>query len=200
MAAGETVVVESESSVDALIRAGIYATTWAGGATSPNLGRLASVLAGAEVLVVPDNDPVGRSCGTDVSAALTSAESTSSSHSCQTGRVKTLVTCWPTAGYHAFPDRQRETRDWFGRRGCPSCVISKRSRMSANAAGKSTRPARTTSTSTSTCATPAIARTRSSTPWAPSTRRGAQYQLFSFWGRCAVASSYVPARVDSAGA
>ena len=67
MAAGETiVVVESESSVDALIRAGIYATTWAGGATSPNLGRLTDVLGGAHVLVVPDNDQVGRNCGAGV--------------------------------------------------------------------------------------------------------------------------------------
>jgi hypothetical protein len=58
--AGETVVVvESESSVDALVRAGVTATTWAGGAARPNLIRLAQILDGAGVLLVPDNDVAG---------------------------------------------------------------------------------------------------------------------------------------------
>lgn len=71
VAAGELiVVVESESSVDAFTKAGIYATTWAGGAASPQLGRLARVLAGARVIVVPDNDAPGLRCGERVAEAL----------------------------------------------------------------------------------------------------------------------------------
>lgn len=60
---GEWVVLcESESSVDALYGIGMYATTWAGGASSPNLPRLTSVLTGARVLLVPDHDTAGLQC------------------------------------------------------------------------------------------------------------------------------------------
>jgi hypothetical protein len=69
--AGETVVVcESESSVDALVRAGVTATTWAGGAAQPNLPRLSQVLRGGLVLLVPDNDAPGRACGRRIYRAL----------------------------------------------------------------------------------------------------------------------------------
>jgi DNA primase len=59
IALGEVVLlVESESSVDALT--GHYATTWPGGASSVQIGRLTSVLGGYERLVViPDVDPAG---------------------------------------------------------------------------------------------------------------------------------------------
>lgn len=71
--AGEPVLlVESESSVDALCRAGWYATTWAGGAGSPNLARLRDVLfvenesggrgAYPQLVVVPDYDAPGLEC------------------------------------------------------------------------------------------------------------------------------------------
>lgn len=53
------VLCESESSVDALIDAGVYATTWAGGAANPNLDRLQRGLAGMTVVWIPDNDPAG---------------------------------------------------------------------------------------------------------------------------------------------
>ncbi len=65
------VVVESESSVDALVHAGIYATTWAGGAANPNLVRLSHVLAGAQVIVIPDGDDPGRACAERIVDALT---------------------------------------------------------------------------------------------------------------------------------
>lgn len=56
-------LVESESSVDALERAGIYATTWAGGAGSPPLERLADMLGGyPNLVIVPDNDSAGLKC------------------------------------------------------------------------------------------------------------------------------------------
>ena len=43
-ATGDTLhLVESESSVDALNSGGHYATTWAGGATTPPLAKLAAV-------------------------------------------------------------------------------------------------------------------------------------------------------------
>lgn len=68
---GERVVLcESESSVDALNDAGISATTWAGGADAPRIERLVSVLRGADVLWVPDNDPAGLRCDTKVQEAL----------------------------------------------------------------------------------------------------------------------------------
>lgn len=63
VALGEVVhVVESESSADALMARGLYATTWAGGASSPALDRLARVLAGAHVVLIPDNDEPGIRC------------------------------------------------------------------------------------------------------------------------------------------
>ncbi len=71
LAARERVVVcESESSVDALVGAGVYATTWAGGASTPNLHRLCNVLAGGDVVIVPDNDEPGRACGERLRTAL----------------------------------------------------------------------------------------------------------------------------------
>ncbi len=71
VAAGEMiVVVESESSVDAFVSFGVYATTWAGGARAPQVHRLADVLAGAQVMVIPDHDEPGLACGRDVAAAL----------------------------------------------------------------------------------------------------------------------------------
>jgi hypothetical protein len=71
VAARERIVVaESESSVDALVRAGITATTWAGGAARPNLRRLAEVLHSADVLLVPDHDPPGLECGRRIWWAL----------------------------------------------------------------------------------------------------------------------------------
>lgn len=71
MAAGEDIFLcESESSVDALMRAGFYATTWAGGAASPQVERLRHVLAEAHVVWVPDNDPSGLRCSETVAALL----------------------------------------------------------------------------------------------------------------------------------
>ena len=68
---GEPVVVcESESSVDAMLKAGIYATTWAGGAASPQLHTLKEALAGARVVLIPDNDPPGLKCGEAIANAL----------------------------------------------------------------------------------------------------------------------------------
>lgn len=60
---GEVIVVcESESSVDALSSSGIYATTWAGGASSLKVDRLRKVLTDQRVLWVPDNDVAGLKC------------------------------------------------------------------------------------------------------------------------------------------
>lgn len=60
---GEVIVVcESESSVDALSSNGIYATTWAGGASSLKVERLRKVLKDQRVLWVPDNDVAGLKC------------------------------------------------------------------------------------------------------------------------------------------
>jgi hypothetical protein len=62
---GEVIVVcESESSVDALSSSGIYATTWAGGASSLKVDRLRKVLKDQRVLWVPDNDVAGLKCST----------------------------------------------------------------------------------------------------------------------------------------
>ena len=56
-------LVESESSVDALVKAGFYATTWAGGAASAPVARLAELLGTHPgTLLIPDNDPAGRAC------------------------------------------------------------------------------------------------------------------------------------------
>lgn len=62
IAAGEAIaLVESESSVDAL--RGWYATTWAGGASSVQIGRLTAVLGGyPNLIVIPDNDTAGLAC------------------------------------------------------------------------------------------------------------------------------------------
>lgn len=68
------VLVESESSVDALSKAGIYATTWAGGASSPPLARLSGELGGARVLLVPDNDEAGLACRDRIVRVLPEAE------------------------------------------------------------------------------------------------------------------------------
>lgn len=60
--AGEVIVLcESESSVDALTKAGIYATCWAGGASSPP-ERIRTVLGAANVVIVPDHDDAGLKC------------------------------------------------------------------------------------------------------------------------------------------
>ena len=70
----ETVVlVESESSVDALGKAGVYATTWAGGAASAPLARLHSDLSAASVLLVPDHDEAGLACAERIVRALPAA-------------------------------------------------------------------------------------------------------------------------------
>lgn len=64
--AGEPILlVESESSADALVKVGIYATTWAGGAGSPPLDTLRRVLGDYDrVVFVADADDAGRHCGT----------------------------------------------------------------------------------------------------------------------------------------
>jgi len=58
----QVVLCESESSVDSLWEAGLPATTWAGGASSPNVDKLRAELAHARVLFIPDNDPAGLRC------------------------------------------------------------------------------------------------------------------------------------------
>jgi hypothetical protein len=64
-------VVESESSVDALEQAGHYGTTWAGGASTPPLAKLATALAGVpDVRVVADHDEPGIRCAHVVLAAV----------------------------------------------------------------------------------------------------------------------------------
>lgn len=55
-------LVESESSVDALLDAGIAATTWAGGAANPPINQLRRELAHTDVVVVADNDDAGIAC------------------------------------------------------------------------------------------------------------------------------------------
>jgi hypothetical protein len=70
IALGETVLlVESESSVDALT--GWYATTWAGGASSPPLDTLARVLGTHDrIVVIADADDAGRRCAAQLRTAL----------------------------------------------------------------------------------------------------------------------------------
>jgi hypothetical protein len=64
-------VVESESSVDALNKAGRYGTTWAGGASSPPLATLSAALADVpDVRVVADHDEPGIRCTQAVLAAV----------------------------------------------------------------------------------------------------------------------------------
>ncbi len=64
LAADDTLVlVESESSADAIRAVGIYATTWAGGAGSIKRERLRDVLHdGQGVVIAPDNDEAGLAC------------------------------------------------------------------------------------------------------------------------------------------
>jgi hypothetical protein len=64
------VLVESESSVDALNHHGLYATTWAGGAGSVPIGTVQNVLKDARVLFVPDHDDAGRKSWAKVNQAL----------------------------------------------------------------------------------------------------------------------------------
>lgn len=68
---GEPVhLVESESSADAFAAKGLYSTTWAGGASDPQLAQLAERLTGANVTLIPDNDPPGLACGRRIAAAV----------------------------------------------------------------------------------------------------------------------------------
>ncbi len=64
------ILCESESSVDALMRAGLYATTWAGGSANPQMKHLTRVLSGAQVVLIPDNDPPGEKCRDAILAEL----------------------------------------------------------------------------------------------------------------------------------
>lgn len=71
VAAGEVVfVTESESSVDAFIRAGFYATTWPGSASTMNFQTVVTALTNALVMVVPDNDDPGLRAAERLVAAL----------------------------------------------------------------------------------------------------------------------------------
>jgi hypothetical protein len=64
-------IVESESSVDALNRAGHYGTTWAGGASTPPLAKLATALADvSDVRVVADHDESGIRCAQAILTAV----------------------------------------------------------------------------------------------------------------------------------
>jgi putative DNA primase/helicase len=56
------ILCESESSVDALEKAGFVATTWAGGASSPKIEKLKMALGNADVVLIPDNDDAGLRC------------------------------------------------------------------------------------------------------------------------------------------
>jgi hypothetical protein len=71
-ATGDTLyLVESESSVDALNSAGHYATTWAGGASTPPLVKLADALADVpDVRVIADHDEPGIRCAHAILAAV----------------------------------------------------------------------------------------------------------------------------------
>jgi hypothetical protein len=55
----QILLVESESSVDALMKAGWYATCWAGGAGSCPVEQLRAVLSKARVVLLPDYDAAG---------------------------------------------------------------------------------------------------------------------------------------------
>lgn len=68
---GEVIVLcESESSVDAMLSEGIYATTWAGGAKSAKIERLKKVLTNQKVIWIPDNDEAGLKCSTQITAEI----------------------------------------------------------------------------------------------------------------------------------
>lgn len=58
----EVILCESESSVDALVKEGLVATTWAGGAANVPFETVRRVLAGSQILWVPDNDNAGMNC------------------------------------------------------------------------------------------------------------------------------------------
>ena len=66
----EVILCESESSVDALVGAGLIATTWAGGASHVPLATLTKALQGSQVLWVPDNDQAGLRCSRRVEPVL----------------------------------------------------------------------------------------------------------------------------------
>lgn len=70
MSAGEPIfLVESESSVDAM--RGLYATTWAGGASSPPLSLLRYWFLNYDrLIIVPDHDEAGQKCGRVLHNAL----------------------------------------------------------------------------------------------------------------------------------
>ena len=71
LGAGEPIVLcESESSVDAIMEAGLYATTWAGGASNPTIPTLLKYLTGSLVVWIPDNDPAGIQCSQKIKASL----------------------------------------------------------------------------------------------------------------------------------
>lgn len=74
MAAGEPILLmESESSVDAI--RGWYATTWAGGASSPPIERIHYLLrCHRPVVIIPDHDEPGILCGKKLARALPDAE------------------------------------------------------------------------------------------------------------------------------
>jgi hypothetical protein len=67
-------LVESESSVDALVKAGRYATTWAGGAGAVPLAKLADVFGdGRGVVYIADSDEPGIRCAESIRAVLPDA-------------------------------------------------------------------------------------------------------------------------------
>lgn len=75
LGAGERIIlVESESSADALTGAGLYATSWAGAAGDPPGSLIREVLGQADVLIVPDNDPAGLECGVKLRTFLPHAK------------------------------------------------------------------------------------------------------------------------------
>jgi hypothetical protein len=71
IAATEVVLLcESESSVDALVKAGWYATCWAGGAGSCPIDQIRSVLGEARVVFLPDFDDAGLDVAERICKAL----------------------------------------------------------------------------------------------------------------------------------
>jgi DNA primase len=64
VAADEIVLlVESESSADALMRAGWYATTWPGGAADPPVDQIRNMLGRHDrAVLIPDHDDAGLAC------------------------------------------------------------------------------------------------------------------------------------------
>ncbi len=75
VAAGERVVlVESESSADALCRAGVYSTTGPAGQKRRRSQRIAAVLGQADVLIVADHDESRLRCLRRLRSALPTAD------------------------------------------------------------------------------------------------------------------------------